>query len=140
MGKISINAKIHKDKFSIMNADLKTKSAPASTVSTSILMNKLRSVAAYCPDQISKLFEGEIFGVAQSLAEDKTSFYHGTKLEIKKRLPKCLPPVIDMQTSAIIIELSPVVFRQAGKPAANNFNRSADLLSYNGCCTILSKN
>ena len=121
MGKVSINAKIHKNKFSIMNTDLKTKSSPASTVNTTILMNKLRSVAAYCPDQISKLFEGEIFGVAQSLADDKTSLYHGTKSEIKKRLPKCLPPVIDMQTSAIIIELSPVVFRQADK-LVNNFN------------------
>ena len=108
---VSINAKIHKNKLLLMNTDLKTKSSSANTLNTTILMNKLRSAAVYRPDQVSKLFEGEIFGVAQSLAEDKTSLYHGTKLEIKKRLPKCLPPVIHMQTSAIIIELSPVVFR-----------------------------
>ena len=89
MGKVSINAKIRKNKSNIMNTDLKAKSIPTNTSNTT-LMNKLRSAAAYRPEQVSKLFEGEIFGVAQSLADDKTSLHHGTKSEIKNDLNNVL--------------------------------------------------
>ena len=47
-----------------MNTNLETKSLSASTVNTTILINKLWSVAAYRADQVSKLFEGEIFWLA----------------------------------------------------------------------------
>ena len=60
MGKVSINAKIHRNTFSMMNTDLETKSSSAGTVNTTILMNKLRSAAAYRPDQVAELFEGEM--------------------------------------------------------------------------------
>ena len=133
MGKVSINAKISKNKFNIMNTDLKAKSIPTNTSNTT-LMNKLRSAAAYRPEQVSKLFEGEIFGVAQSLADDKTSLYHGTKSEIKKRFKQCTPPVINTvelspKCSAIIVELSPIVFRY-NERLMNSFNDFAVLIYY----------
>ena len=87
-------------------------------------MNKLRSETAYRLDEISNLFERETFGVTPSLAEDQTSLYLGTKSEVKKQL-KIFPPTdVDMQKSAIIIELSPVVL---AKKAVNNFNDFAVL-------------
>ena len=92
-------------------------------------MNKLRSAAAYRPTQISKLSEGESFGVAHSLAADNTSLYHGTKSEIKKRFQSCPLPVIDAQSNAIIIELSPIIFRHAEK-TISTFNDFAVLIYY----------
>ena len=128
MGKVSINAKVCKNKFNIMNTDLKAKSIPTNTSNTT-LMNKLRSAAAYRPEHVSKLFEGEIFGVTQSLADDKTSLYHGTKSEIKKRFKQCTPPVINTENSAIIVELSPIVFRYSER-LINSFNDFAVLIYY----------
>ena len=111
-----------------MNIDLKAKSIPTNTSNTT-LMNKLRSAAAYRSEQALILFEGEIFGVAQSLANDKTSLYHGTKSEIKNLLKQCTPWVINTENSAIIVELSPTVFRYS-KGLINNFNDFTVLIYY----------
>ena len=81
--KLPINAKIKKNKFSVMDTEFKS-NAKIPTVNKTTMINKLRSAAAYRPHKTCELFAGEIFGVAQSIATDDTSVYHGTKSEIKK--------------------------------------------------------
>ena len=49
------------------------------------ILNKLRSAADNRHEMVSRLFEGELFGVAQSLAKTSVSLYHGSKSEILKK-------------------------------------------------------
>ena len=85
MGKVPINAKIQKNNFSMLNTDLKTKST--STIPSSVI-NKLKSAIAYRPRVTSALFQTELNGITQSLAEVETTLYHGTKSKLKDRIQK----------------------------------------------------
>ena len=111
-----------------MDTEFKS-NAKIPTVNKTIMMNKLRSAAAYRPHQTRELFAGGIFGVAQSIATDDTSLYHGTKSEIKKRFPPCPSPLIGVEQSSIVVELSPFIHTQAEK-AVDDFNDFAVLMYY----------
>ena len=81
-----------------------------------MILNKLKSAIPYRPVQITGLLETELQGVAQSIAEDDTKLYHGTKSSIKDRFNSCNFPPKDQKTSAIIVELSPLIFKYAEIP------------------------
>ena len=51
------------------------------------------------------------------------------KSEIKKRFKQCTPPVINTENSAIIVELSPIVFRYSER-LINSFNDFAVPIYY----------
>ena len=123
-----INEKIDKNGLLLLNTDPKGKSASKSnhTVS-SVLLNKLKSAIPYRPLQITGLLETELQGVAQSIAEDDTKLYHGTKSSIKDRLNSCNLPAKDQKTSAVIVELSPLIFKY-GEIPVDTFGDFAVLL------------
>ena len=55
------------------------------------------------------LFKTEIFNTAQSISIDSTNLYHGSKSNILQRLEKSPAPGVPSPSSAIIIELSPIL-------------------------------
>ena len=55
------------------------------------------------------LFKTEIFNTAQSLSIDSTNLYHGSKLNILEWLEKSPASSVPSPSSAIIIELSPIL-------------------------------
>ena len=87
--------------------------------------------AAYRPKEVEKLFSSEIEGITHSIALDDSTLYHGVKSKIKDRFQSTAEPLPNMdQSSAIIIELSPVVFRLAGRDGISNFNEFAVKIYY----------
>ena len=54
-----------------------------------------------------QLFATELFGVSQCLALTNLTLYHGKKSDIMTRFDAC--NVMDFNSSAIVIELSPLV-------------------------------
>ena len=70
-------------------------------------MNKLRSAAKVRKQGTLYLFETELFGVAQSLAETSTSLYHRNKSEIPTKFPSFNKCTIS-NSSAAVIDLSPI--------------------------------
>ena len=84
MCQTSIKATMMKNFYTVLNTDLKTK---RSTESISVAtLNKLKSAAAYRPRQVETLFSSELQGVAQSLAADSSTLYHGSKSKMKDRV------------------------------------------------------
>ena len=55
------------------------------------------------------LFKTEIFNTAQSLSIDSTNLYHESKSNILPRLEKSPAPAVPSPSSAIIIELNPIL-------------------------------
>ena len=126
MCKTSIKATIPKSFNTVLNTDLKTKRTTESiSVNT---LNKLKSAAAYRPRQVETLFSSELQGVTQSLAADSSTLYHGNKAKMKDRFEPCIPPPLD-GNSAIIIELSPIIFRFAQRNVSN-FQEFATVIYY----------
>lgn len=75
-----------------------------------------------------RLFEGELQGVAHSIAEDDFRLYHGTKSTMKDHFNKCPEPDTNEQ-STTIVELSPIVFKYS-ETQVDTFNDFAVLLYY----------
>ena len=96
----------------ILPGDAKSKKPRGSLVdkrlSNSFLL-KLRAAITYRRDQAKLLFQTEVFNVAQSLSVNTTSLYHGTKSSLLQRFKKSAAPYMEKSTSAIIIELSPIL-------------------------------
>ena len=56
------------------------------------------------------MFESELYGVAQRLAQTTRKLYHGNKAVILEKFESCKFVEVDpLQASAIIIELSPLL-------------------------------
>ena len=108
-GKVSINTKITKNLFSLLedvNSKRKRYSAAYHLNSTSL--TKLRAAVTHRRDHARMLFQSEIFSTAQSLSVDEKSLYHGTKAALLKGFEKVAPPVLS-SNAAIIIKLSAII-------------------------------
>ena len=73
------------------------------------LLTKLRSALHYRRELTAQLFETELFGVAQCLAETSSKLYHGTKSEIMKKFSALSCELNFDNSSALVAELSPMV-------------------------------
>ena len=70
----------------------------------------MRAAITYRRDHTKmNVFETEVFNVAQSLSVDSTSLYHGTQSSLLQRFEKSSAPDAESPSSAIIIELSPIL-------------------------------
>ena len=66
------------------------------------------------------MFQSELFGVAQSLVETSTKFYHGTKSKIPQQFKTSEYINIDpTKPSAMVIELSPLIRTHLSKVGMN---------------------
>ena len=76
-------------------------------------LTKLRVATEVRPEIASKVFESELYGVAQSLAQTTRKLYHGNKAVILEKFESCkFVEVAPLQASAVVIELSPLLRTQ----------------------------
>ena len=86
--KVSICSKIQKNKFKIW--DKGSNSTRGSFSPSNSLVTKLRSAVEYRHDLANEVFQHELLGIAQSVAETSDSLYHGQQSELKKRFSFCM--------------------------------------------------
>ena len=72
------------------------------------MISYLRSTYQHRTEVVMKLFESEIFGIAQSIYSTSLYFYSGTKSDITKIFATSSPRVASPK-SGIAIELSPII-------------------------------
>ena len=85
----------------------------------------------YREEESKLLFEGELLGIAQSIAESPTTLYHSQKSQLLKRFDKLvtIPQFCEAIPSAIIIELSAIIQIKASC-SANTFHEFAVIIYY----------
>ena len=75
--KVPINAKIRKNSFVLLgNVDPKEKEKPKDLKVKQAVITKLRAALSYREKECELLFEGELFGIAQSISGTSTTAYH----------------------------------------------------------------
>ena len=79
-------------------------------VLTPVTVCKLKSSFQCKQKEVLELFQQELFGTAQSIAEDEFSLYHGTNSDILKRLDNIPEPSISgTSNNAILFDLSALI-------------------------------
>ena len=109
-GTVPIDAPVKKKNFSLPGKfEGRKKEEQKLTYSNSVL-TKLRSAIDMRPEITKKVFQSELFGVAQSLTETSTKLYHGIKSTISQQFDTSEYINIDpTKPSAVVIELSPLI-------------------------------
>ena len=134
-GKVAIGVPIKKNCFNTMASEQHNKQTKEQVLSQSAV-TKLRSAAVYREEKVAKLFSSEIFGVAQSIAENRNTLYHGTKSDILKRFSSTHIPKTNDRLSAVVIECSAQIQAKSKAPVQNMYDFA--VLLYNHV-TELSK-
>ena len=113
-GLIPIDAPIKKNNFFIPGRyDSQKVDKEQKLVYSNTALTKLRVATEVRPEIASKVFESELYGVAQSLAQTARNLCHGNKAVILEKFESCKFVEVDpLQASAIIIELSPLLRTQ----------------------------
>ena len=124
--KVPIDSPIKSNKFKLPDKSLTTSAQKDPTLNQSMI-TKLRSAYSYRKSLLIDLFASEIFGVAQSIAEDSRKLYHGTKSDILKRFGISGKSMNDHNESSIIIELSPVI-KAKSSSSCTTFNDFAVII------------
>lgn len=111
MSKVPISSKISLNSFELPGSKkpkkkLLTSADPRLNQAT---LTKLRSAITYRREQSKVLFSSEIYGYCQSLSENGSDLYHGSKSSMLNRF-ECVDKedILIPSSSAIIIELSPL--------------------------------
>ena len=133
LSKTSIDTKITLNSFDLPGCVKSTKSRH-SVVDKRLsqpFLTKLRAALQYRRGHAKLLFASEIF-YAQSLSEDGSDLYDGTKSTILQRIEKMPAPIPPSKSSAIIIELSPLL---RGNNQSGTFFEFA-LRLFNDICRI----
>ena len=82
--KIPINAKIQNNNIKLPGHQNNPSDYVKDPTLTASMISKLRSANFYRPLFVKKLFENEIFGIAQRISTNSLSLYHGKKSELMK--------------------------------------------------------
>ena len=86
---VPIDAKVTKIDFCLPGKfEGKKKEDEKKLVYSNSVLTKLRSVIEIRPEITKKVFQTELFGVAQSLTQTNTKLYHGTKSKIVEQFEK----------------------------------------------------
>ena len=95
------------------------------------IITKLRAALSYREKECERLFEGELFGIAQSISETPTTLYHTRMSQLLQRFEKAtiLPHLSQNASSAIIIELSAIIHLK-GASDAGTFHDFAVIIYY----------
>ena len=119
--KTSIDTKITLNNFILPGGCKSTKSRSALVDKrlNQAVLTKLRSALQYRRDHAKLLFASEIY-YSQSLSDDGSDLYHGTKSTILQRFDKSSVPTLPSTSSALIVELSPM-FRSGHSGTFNEF-------------------
>ena len=130
--KVPINAKITENKFTLLgNANLNKKEKPKDMKIKQTIITKLRTALSYREKESERLFESELFGIAQSISEPPTTLYHSRKSQLLQRFEKAttLPHLSQNTSSAMIIELSAIIHLK-GASDADTFHDFAVIIYY----------
>ena len=105
--KLPISSKITLNHFMLPGSTKSTisRQAVADKRLNQAFITKLRSAIQYRREHAKRLFSSEIYNYAQSLSDDGSDLYHGTKSNILQRFDKT-PAKQPM--AALIVELSPM--------------------------------
>ena len=111
---ISIDAPIEKNDFFIPGRYKDQKvDKEQKLVYSNTALTKLSIATEVRLEIASKVFESELYGVAQSLAQTTRKLYHGNKAVILEKCESCkFVEVAPLQASAVVIELSPLLRTQ----------------------------
>ena len=130
--KVPINAKITENKFTLLgNANLNKKEKPKEMKIKQTIITKLRTALSYREKECERLFESELFGIAESISETPTTLYHSRKSQLLQRFEKAttLPHLSQNTSSAIIKELSAIIHLK-GASDADTFHDFAVIIYY----------
>ena len=108
--KVSISTKITLNHFMLPGYSKSTKSRQ-SVVDKRLnqtFLTKLRAAITYRRQHAKLLFSSEIYNYAQSLSNDGSDLYHGTKSSILQRFEKTSAPSPSSASAALVVELSPM--------------------------------
>ena len=107
---MNIDAPIKKNNYELpRTTDDAVKAEKKKQIYTPVILNKIRESVRVRTEQANELFKTELFGVAQSIAENADSLYHSSKYVILERFPTCnYGSATDSKTndSAIMIDFS----------------------------------
>ena len=133
--KVPISAKITNNNLKLP-AHLDSTSSVNDPYLPSSVISKLRSAYQYRPSRVKKLFENEIFGIAQSISSNSKYLYKGKKSEIMKKFVSSSKDQTNFKSS-IVIELSAVIHSRNFFLHIAAFNHFAELI-YNYIVNVLS--
>ena len=106
---VSITEAISKNNLRLSRHMIDGKSGDAKDpILTPKMISYLRSAHQHRTEAVMKLFESEIFGIAQSMSSSSLQLYSGTKSDITRRLATTSTHVVSPK-SGIVIERSPII-------------------------------
>ena len=104
-----------------------SKRAAKDPIMTKKMMGILVEAAKERRQKVENALTTELFGIAQSLAKDQYSLYHGTKSHVMNPFSTTSKPTFDKNKSGVVIELS-MLFRKTKPTWVHTFSDFAKFL------------
>ena len=130
MAKVPIYKTIKENKHILASSSNSQKRINKDPVHIHSMVSKSPSAYKFRNEYVTDLFRHEMFGIAQSIATDSSTLYHGQKSDILKRLTTKPKPSITAFSSSLTIDPSGVINAKAERKYSSFLDFAQSLYKY----------